>query len=77
MSADKQACHYCGSTDEELRPYGPGGEPLCFPCMMADPEREAAAGRAYMAQLDAAEAIGGGVATLTPEGPVPGVGDGR
>lgn len=49
-------CYYCGTTEAELRPYGPGGSPLCFACMKADPEREAEAGRNLEAQLDAAQA---------------------
>lgn len=49
-------CHYCGTPDG-LRPYGPGGAPICFGCMKADPEREAAAGRNFETQLDAASAM--------------------
>ncbi len=49
-------CHYCGTT-EHLRPYGPGGAPICFSCMKASPEREAEAGRNFAVQLDAAQAM--------------------
>ena len=49
-------CHYCGTADG-LRPYGPGGTPICFPCMKAAPDRERAAEAAYGALLDANEAI--------------------
>jgi hypothetical protein len=33
-------CEMCGSTDE-LRPYGPRGENVCFDCGMKDPEAAA------------------------------------
>lgn len=29
-------CELCGAT-AELRPYGPNGENICFPCGMKDP----------------------------------------
>lgn len=68
------ACHYCGPTDRELRPYGPGGEPICFPCMKATPEREQAAGNVLGALLDANAAVGGNVVTIgTEAGPTPGL----
>lgn len=34
-------CCVCGSSKEELRPYGPDGAPICFPCATT-PAREAA-----------------------------------
>lgn len=33
-------CHLCGAGDRELRPYGPGGSPICYPCATGTPERE-------------------------------------
>lgn len=30
-------CELCGD-EEELRPYGPGGKWVCFPCGMKDEE---------------------------------------
>lgn len=30
-------CQLCGKTDE-LRPYGPNGENICYDCGMKDPE---------------------------------------
>ena len=30
-------CEMCGK-EEELRPYGPNGESVCFDCMMKDEE---------------------------------------
>jgi hypothetical protein len=64
-------CHYCGTDDEELRPYGPGGDDVCFGCANATPEREADAGRAFGALLEAAEAASPvGVAAIgLPTGP--------
>lgn len=64
-------CHYCG-TEENTRPYGPGGSAICFPCMKADPARERAAEASFETQLDAAEAMSplGGV-VLLPGGPQP------
>lgn len=62
-----------GKFTVELRPYGPGGAPICFDCMKATPDREATAVGAYGALLDAAGVIGEGVATIgTEEGPTPG-----
>lgn len=53
-----RTCHYCGPTDRELRPYGPGGSTICFPCATATPEREQAATGAFGALLDATSSIG-------------------
>jgi len=65
-------CHYCGTSDG-LRPYGPSGSPICFPCMKATPEREATAHNALGALIGAAEAASPhGVAVIgTDDGPVP------
>jgi hypothetical protein len=65
-----RACHYCGTT-EELRPYGPGGADICFPCMKATPEREATASGAFGALLDAAAAISPIVMIGQDTGPEP------
>jgi hypothetical protein len=59
-------CHYCRMPGE-LRPYGPNGAPICFHCMKASPEREAAASAMFGTQLEAA----GPVAVATKHGPVP------
>jgi len=48
-------CLYCGTTDRELRPYGPGGAALCFPCMAAEPGREEEAGKMFEGHLAIAE----------------------
>lgn len=65
-------CHYCGPTERELRPYGPGGSEICFPCMKATPEREEAAKNAFGGLLDAVEVVSPGPVMIgTSEGPVP------
>lgn len=65
-------CHYCDKADG-LRPYGPGGAMVCFPCATATPERERDAQRAYKALLDAADAVSpsGIVAVGEQDGPRP------
>lgn len=70
---DKSGCHYCETTDRELRPYGPAGSWVCFPCIKADPARERAAAAAYGALLDAAGEISpsGVVAVGEESGPRP------
>jgi len=68
----QQACHYCGPTDRELRPYGPGGSNICHPCMKATPERERAAKGAFGALLDANAEIGDGIVVIGGQkGPQP------
>jgi len=48
IAAEKpQQCDLCGKI-AELRPYGPNGEAVCFPCGMKD---EAAAKRAFLKRL--------------------------
>lgn len=56
----------------ELRPYGPNGEPVCFPCAMK-PANIGTTKRIYAARLAAA----GPTAQLTPEGPIPMIVPGR
>ena len=71
---DSTGCYYCGTSDD-LRPYGPGGAPLCFPCMKADPAREEEAERQFTVITEAAEAASPyGVAVITPDGVSPYVG---
>lgn len=65
-------CHYCGPTDRELRPYGPGGSDVCFPCATATPEREEQMAAAFGALLDANSRIGSGAVVIGDEsGPRP------
>ena len=60
--------------DSELRPYGPGGAWICFPCAMT-PERRDETDRQFGQQLSSAErtalAEGGAGVVLTPDGPKP------
>lgn len=63
-------CCVCGQSEAEMRPYGPGGAPICFPCATR-PENQAAAERQFMEQFEAAALKTGGVAVLTKEGPKP------
>lgn len=46
-------CEFCGKIDE-LRPYGPKGESVCFDCAMKD---EPAAKARFLALLDAHDAV--------------------
>ena len=68
-----KVCTYCGKgePDRELRPYGPGGAWVCFPCATATPEREAQTGAAFGALLDAAGSMTPVVAVGTSTGPQP------
>jgi hypothetical protein len=66
-----QPCWFCDEIKPEMRPYGPGGHNLCFACLKATPEREAAARRAFGVQLEVAEVAGQGVSVLTERGAEP------
>jgi hypothetical protein len=33
-------CYVCLSSHKELRPYGEGGQPICFDCAMSNPARK-------------------------------------
>lgn len=61
-------CHYCEATND-LRPYGPQGSMVCFPCATATPERNAEAKRNFLAQLDVSGP--GPVLIGTEAGPYP------
>jgi hypothetical protein len=55
----------------DLRPYGPGGAPICYDCATR-PEHEAAANAQFHALMDAAEATAaqdGKVIVLSTDGP--------
>ncbi len=77
-----RVCYYCALVElpshldparkTELRPYGPGGAPVCFPCATR-PENVAASARQLSEKLGAAWKEGDGVATLTKDGPKAGV----
>lgn len=49
-------CYYCDATGD-LRPYGPNGSMVCFPCATATPEREAEAERNFISQLNACGSV--------------------
>lgn len=64
-----------GKFTVELRPYGPGGAPICFQCATATPEAEQATKDAFGALLEAHDALPGvttlsvdGIGNLNPEG---------
>lgn len=59
-------CVHCGKGGD-LRPYGPGGANVCFPCAMETPERKQEAEDQFAECLGAA----GPVAVLADVGPLP------
>jgi hypothetical protein len=75
-----RTCRACGhaelSPDQdparktELRPYGPDGAPICFPCAMR-PENLDEAVRQFTDKIAAAWKAGDGVAVLSKDGPQP------
>lgn len=64
MTTHERACCYCGTTEQELRPYAPGGRLVCFDCAMK-PERKGTTEAEFKARLDAID----GPVVLTPDGP--------
>ena len=60
-------CYLCGTSDD-LRPHGERGQPICFDCMKASPEREAEATKQFALHLGA---ITEEDIVLTEHGPVP------
>lgn len=77
MSAGERPCCYCGATEREVRPYGPGGSWTCFPCAFDTPERKARTEAAYGTLLDTADAMSpiGVTAIGTEAGPQPMIAD--
>jgi hypothetical protein len=55
-------CYICG-VSKDLRPYGEGGKPICFPCMKATPEREREAEKMFESLIKSLEARGGDIIT--------------
>lgn len=71
-------CCHCGREEDRtlnergkftvaLRPYGPGGAPICFECAFATPQAESQTKRAFGALLDAHDALPGAT-TLSSDG---------
>lgn len=52
MDSTDRRCHYCGCAGD-LRPYGPNGADVCFPCAMGTPERKAETANMFAKQLEA------------------------
>ena len=49
-------CYYCDTTND-LRPYGPHGSMVCFPCATSTPERDAETGNNMAMQMNASGPI--------------------
>jgi len=64
-----KTCYYCGPTEKELRPYGPGGSNTCYPCMKESPEREQQAIGAFGALIQLTD-ITGVTVIGTEKGPI-------
>ena len=66
-------CYYCGDTEKDTRPYGPGGAPACFACAFASPERKLQTEGAFDALMNAATVLAcdGAVAVGSSAGPQP------
>ena len=56
--------------ESELRPYGPGDQPICFSCATATPERDQATTERFNVLLDRIQAAGG-VPVITEAGVFP------
>ena len=67
-------CYYCNEEfpRENLRPYGPAGELVCFGCAMDTPERREQTLAATIKRMEYCAAEGNGVIILTKDGPIPG-----
>lgn len=63
---EKQCCH-CGTSERELRPYGPRAEWVCFSCAMK-PENKATTEASFTAQISA---VNGPVVVGEETGPRP------
>jgi hypothetical protein len=64
--------YVCNSSEKETRPYGKDGQDICYPCMKADPEKEAEAKVQFELQLHANEAASPvGAAIILDDGLAP------
>lgn len=67
-----RSCYVCQSGSKELRPYGVGGQDICFDCMTSSPEREAEAERIFTTLLGANDVLGNGLVEIGgQDGPSP------
>lgn len=66
----KAICCIC-KTEQDTRPFGPDKQPICFPCLKADPKREEEARGHFNDAVKDAMLRGNGTAVLTEEGPLP------
>lgn len=65
-------CCLCKQECDDVRPYGPGAQPICFPCMKSDPAIEEEAKGHFFAAVNKAQILGGGQAVLDADlGPIP------
>lgn len=63
----KPVCSYCQQPGD-LRPYGPKGTLVCFPCATATPERETETATQFITMLySALDASDTGVVIMDPE----------
>lgn len=69
--SDGRRCHYCGEGGD-LRPYGPGGSYVCYPCGTS-PEHLEETDRNFNALIDAAIELSPhhSITIGTEEGPQP------
>lgn len=57
MNVSEPRCYVCRKTESddpdnvEIRPYGAGGQPICFDCMMGSAETRAEAERQFGAKM--------------------------
>lgn len=68
MKEDSGICFYCKKAVHDLRPYGPGGSLICFPCMKENPEREELAKQQMKLYI---QSMGTAVVVGLENGPVP------
>lgn len=66
-----EQCYTCGSTEDELRPYGINGAWVCFHCAMGTPEAKRIAEQQFEAQVNAAAKLSKYVIIGEPTGPRP------
>lgn len=67
-------CYVCKEPGgpNALRPYGEGGQDICYDCMMASPERQRIAEQNFAALLGVSDALGRGLSVIGSEdGPQP------